>query len=104
MALPLDQYQKGRFEVYVDTSGLDKTADKLASFGRQVVIAVILVGMLIGSAIATSVLAFVEPDGRIWEFAFRLSYLGFVAAMVVAIVIVIHLLWRWIRSDTPMRD
>jgi len=100
----LDQYQKGRFEVYVDTSGLDKSTDRLASFGRQVVIAMILVGMLIGSAIATTVLAFIEPEGQLWEFAFRLSYLGFVAAMVIAIVIVLRLLWRWIRGDTPMRD
>jgi ubiquinone biosynthesis protein len=100
----LDQYQKGRFEVYVDTSGLDKTADRLSGFGRQMVIAMILVGMIIGSAIATSVLAFVEPEGRIWEFAFRLSYLGFVAAMGVAIVMVLHLLWRWMRSGTPSRN
>jgi ubiquinone biosynthesis protein len=100
----LDQYQKGRFEVYVDTSGLDKTADKLAAFGRQVVIATILVGMLIGSAIATSVLALIEPEGPIWEFSFRLSYLGFVAAMIVAITIVLRLLWRWIRGEKPTRD
>ena len=100
----LDQYQKGRLEVYVDTSGLAKEVDKLASFGRQVVIAVILVGMLIGSAIATTVLAFAEPVGAIWEFAFRLSYLGFVAAMVVGILIVLRLLWRWFRGGNPTRD
>jgi ubiquinone biosynthesis protein len=100
----LDQYQKGRFEVYVDTSGLDSQVDKLARFGRQVIIAVILVGMIIGSAIATTVLAFVEPDGRLWEFAFRLSYLGFVAAMVIAILIIARLLWRWFRGESPSRD
>jgi ubiquinone biosynthesis protein len=100
----LDQYQKGRFEVHLDTSGLDKTADKVAALGRQVVIATILVGMLIGSAIATSILAFIEPEGAIWEFLFRLSYLGFVAAMVVAILIVLGLLWRWIRGDAPTRN
>jgi hypothetical protein len=100
----LDQYQKGRFEVYVDTSGLDKTADRLAGLGRQVVIAMILVGMIIGSAIATSVLAFIEPEGPLWEFTFRLSYLGFVAAMVMAIVIVLRLLWRWIRGKNPVGD
>jgi len=27
-----------------------------------------------------------------------------VAAMVVAILIVFRLLWRWIRGGTPMRD
>jgi ubiquinone biosynthesis protein len=100
----LDQYQKGRFEVYVDTSGLDKTVDRLGSLGRQVVIATILVGMLIGSAIATSVLASIEPEDQIWEFFFRLSYLGFVAAMGLAILIVLRLLWHWIRGETPSKD
>jgi predicted unusual protein kinase regulating ubiquinone biosynthesis (AarF/ABC1/UbiB family) len=96
----LDQYQKGRFEVYVDTSGLDKTADRLARFGRQLVIALMLVGMIIGSAIATSVIAFIQPDGQYWGFASRLAYLGFVVPMVVSIFIVLRLLWRWIRGET----
>jgi predicted unusual protein kinase regulating ubiquinone biosynthesis (AarF/ABC1/UbiB family) len=100
----LDQYQKGRFEVYVDTSSLDKSVDKLANFGRQVVIAMILVGMIIGSAIATTILASIEVEGGIWDFAFRLSYLGFVAAMVVAILIVFRLLWHWIRGVPAGRD
>jgi ubiquinone biosynthesis protein len=100
----LDQYQKGRFEVYLDTSGLDKSVDKLASFGRQVVIALMLVGMIVGSAIATSVIAFIQPEGEYWGFASRLAYLGFVVPMVVAILLVLRLLWRWIRGETTMRD
>ena len=48
--------------------------------------------------------AFIEPAGPIWTFAFRLSYLGFVAAMVLAILIVLRLMWRWIRGDKPTRD
>jgi ubiquinone biosynthesis protein len=100
----LDQYQKGRFEVYVDTSGIDKSVDKLARLGRQMVIALMLVGMIVGSAIATSVIALIQPDGQYWGFASRLAYLGFVVPMVVAILIVLRLLWRWIRGETPMRD
>jgi ubiquinone biosynthesis protein len=100
----LDQYQKGRFEVYVDTSGLDKSVDKLARLGRQVVIALMLVGMIIGSAIATSVIAFIKPDEQYWGFASRLAYLGFVVPMVVAIVIVLRLIWRWIKGETAVRD
>ncbi len=100
----LDQYQKGRFEVYVDTSALDKSVDKLAAFGRQMVIALMLVGMIVGSAIATSVIAFVQPEGQYWGFASRLAYLGFVVPMVVAILIVLRLLWRWIRGENPLRD
>jgi ubiquinone biosynthesis protein len=100
----LDHYQKGRFEVYVDTSGLAKEVDKLARFGRQVVIALMLVGMIIGSAIATSVIALIQPDGQYWGFASRLAYLGFVVPMVVAILILLRLLWRWIRGDTAAQD
>ena len=100
----LDQYQKGRFEVYVDTSALDKSVDKLGRLGRQMVIALMLVGMIIGSAIATSVIAFIQPEGQYWGFASRLAYLGFVVPMFVAILIVLRLLWHWIRRDSPMMD
>jgi ubiquinone biosynthesis protein len=100
----LDQYQKGRFEVYVDTSALAKEVDKLARFGRQVVIALMLVGMIVGSAIATSVIAFIQPDDEVWSFASRLAYLGFVVPMIVAIFIVLRLLWRWIRGETALMD
>jgi ubiquinone biosynthesis protein len=100
----LDQYQKGRFEVYVDTSGLDRSMEKLSSFGRQIVIAMILVGMIIGSAISTSVLAFVQPTGRYWDIASRLAYIGFVVAMVVGILIVLRLLWRWVSGRPPSLD
>jgi len=100
----LDQYQKGRFEVYMDTSGLDKSVDKLARLGRQVVIALMLVGMIVGSAIATSVIAFLQPEGQYWTFASGLAYLGFVVPMVIAILIVLRLLWRWIRGDKAVLD
>jgi ubiquinone biosynthesis protein len=100
----LDQYQKGRLEVYIDTSGLGKEVDKLALFGRQMIIAVMLVGMIIGSSITTSVLAFAEPEGRWWEFAFRLSYIGFVLAMGITIFILLRLMWRWIKRKSPLQD
>ena len=82
----LDQYQKGRFEVYVDTSALDKSVDKLAWLGRQVVIAMMLVGMIVGSAIATSIIAFVQPEGQYWDFASCQAYLGFVVPIFIAIL------------------
>jgi hypothetical protein len=100
----LDQYQKGRLEVYLDTSGLGKEVDKLAYFGRQVIIAVMLVGMIIGSSVATSVLALTEPQGRWWLLAFRLSFIGFVVAMSLTIFILLRLLWRWIRRESASMD
>jgi ubiquinone biosynthesis protein len=100
----LDQYQKGRLEVYLDTSGLSKEVDKLASLGRQAVIAMMLVGMIVGSAIATSVIAFFQPQNRYWIFASQLAYLGFVVPMILAVLIVLRLLWRWIRGERAVQD
>jgi ubiquinone biosynthesis protein len=100
----LDQYQKGRLEVYLDTSGLGKEVDKLTLMGRQVVIALMLVGLIVGSSITTSVLAFSETQGRWWVFAFRLSYVGFVVAMAIMIFILLRLLWRWIKRKNPLDD
>jgi len=100
----LDQYQKGRLEVHLDTGGLEKSVDKLTVLGRQIVIAMMLVGMIVGSAIATSVIAFLQPQGRYWDFASRLAYLGFVVPMLLAVLIVLRLLWRWIRGERAMHD
>lgn len=98
----LDQYQKGRFEVTVDTSELAKEVDKLGGFGRQIVIGIVLVGMLIASAIATSVLAFSGTDDEFWDFIYRLAYFGYIFAMVIAVIIVIKLVWDWIRGKPAM--
>ena len=63
----LDQYQKGRFTVTVDTSELSKEVGRLTRLGRQIVIAVMLVGLVIGSAVATGVAAYSDETGRVWE-------------------------------------
>ena len=93
------EYRKGRFEVAIETAELAKEIDKLGGIGRQVVIAVILVGMLIGSAIAASVVAFIDAqDDELWELILRLAYFGYVFSMVIAAIIVIKLVWDWLRG------
>jgi hypothetical protein len=69
----------------------------LGSIGRQIVIGIMLVGMIIGSAIATSVLATSEETG-VWDTIFRMAYFGYIFAMAIAIVIVIKLVWDWLRG------
>ncbi len=100
----LTQYQKGRFEVYVDTSGLAKEVTKINRLGRQIVIAVILVGMLIGSAIATAAIGATGTQGGIWDAIFRLAYLGYIFSMVVAGIIVLRLVWRWLKGYSADHD
>jgi ubiquinone biosynthesis protein len=94
----LDQYQRGRFEVTIDTSELTKEVDKLGGIGRQLVIGIMLVGMVIGSAIAASVVAITGTEDEIWDFIFRLAYFGYVFAMIIAAIIVIKLVWDWLRG------
>jgi ubiquinone biosynthesis protein len=97
----ISQYKKGRFEITVDTSELSKEVDKLGKFGRQVVIAILLVGLLIGSSIATAAIAFAQPaqnPSQFWTLIFNLSYFSFIIAVVIALIILVRLVWRWMRG------
>jgi predicted unusual protein kinase regulating ubiquinone biosynthesis (AarF/ABC1/UbiB family) len=100
----LDQYQKGRFELYLDTTGLTKEVNKLSLLGRQLVIGIILVGTLIGSAIALNGISGYTTQSRLWDLFFRIAYIGYVLAMVVAIFVLLRLVWRWIRGKPPSED
>ncbi len=100
----LDQYEKGKFEVTIDTSQLAKEVDKLSRLGRQIVIAIMLVGMLIGSAIAAYGIANLELEGRIWEIMERIAPVGFVVTLILTFIIVLRLVWRWWRHKTAEED
>jgi ubiquinone biosynthesis protein len=100
----LDQYQKGRFEVTVDTSELSKEVQKLTRLGREIVIAVMLVGMLVGSAIATYGIAAAKLEGGIWDFLARIAPIGFVVSLLLSFLIVVRLTWRWMRGKTTDED
>ena len=100
----LDQYQKGRFEVTVDTSALSKEVTKLTHLGREIVIAVLLVGMLVGSAIATYGIAAAHLEGGVWDLLSRIAPFGFVVALVLSFLIVARLTWRWFRGSSAEAD
>jgi ubiquinone biosynthesis protein len=97
----LEQYRKGRFEVYLDTSGLTKEVNKISSLGRQVVIAVMLVGLIIGSAIATIGIGLGELEGDFWNLINQIAIFSYVVASIVAGLIVLVLVWRWLRGKEP---
>ncbi|MGE5228550.1 MAG: ABC1 kinase family protein [Deltaproteobacteria bacterium] len=100
----LDQYQKGRFEVTVDTSQLSKEVTRLTRLGREIVIAVMLVGMLVGSAVASYGIATVELDGPIWNLLERIAPVGFVLSLILSFLIVLRLTWRWLRGASADED
>jgi ubiquinone biosynthesis protein len=100
----LKQYRKGRFEVYVDTSGLAKEVNKINRFGRQVVVALILVGMLIGSAIATVGIGLGQFQGPFWSVINQLAVFGYIFSSVIAALVVLRLVWRWLRGSPAEQD
>lgn len=100
----LKQYKKGRFEVYVDTSAISKEVVTLNRFGRLAVIALMLVGLVIGSAIVTAGIAIGSLDGTFWTVIVRLAVVSYIFASLVIGVMVLRLIWRWLRGSNPADD
>jgi ubiquinone biosynthesis protein len=100
----LKQYRKGRFEVYVDTSGVAKEVQKINRFGRQLIIALLVVGMVIGSAIATVGIGLGEFEGQYWNLITQIAVLGYIFSSLIAALIVLRLVWRWLRGSPPEKD
>jgi ubiquinone biosynthesis protein len=100
----LNQYRKGRFEVYVDTSGVAKEVTKINHLGRQLVIALLVVGMVIGSAIATVGIGLGEFTGQYWDFIAQIAVFGYIFSSIMAGLIVLRLVWRWLRGSPADKD
>ena len=100
----LNQYRKGRFEVYVDTSGVAKEVQKVSRLGRQLVIALLVVGMVIGSAIATVGIGLGEFEGKYWDLIAQIAVFGYIFSSIIAGLIVLRLMWRWLRGSPPEKD
>jgi ubiquinone biosynthesis protein len=87
----LEQYHRGRFELYLDTSDLNRAIESTQQNVNQIIIGLLLIGMIIGSAIASS---FSALTGEFGNFLTRLAFFGYAGSMIVAIVFVIVMLWR----------
>jgi ubiquinone biosynthesis protein len=94
----LNQYKKGRFEITLDTSELAKEVDKVGGFGRELVIAVLLVGMMVGTSIAAGALALSSQQGNFWTTMSQIVLIGFLFAMFASVLIILRLIWRWVRG------
>jgi hypothetical protein len=86
----LDNYQKGRFEVVVDTSDLGQHIDRFNASTERLMLGMILTGMLIGGAIALAV-----PVATIIGEYIRVAVLLiFVGAAGIGLWLIYRLLWR----------
>lgn len=96
----LDQYQKGRLEIYHDTSGLNDQVDRLGRLVRYVVLGILLGGLIVGSAIATGIAAAFEFEQSA-TFT-TIAFTGYVAASILAGLLILFILWQlWHGRDKP---
>ncbi len=94
----LDNYQKGRFEVFVDTSDLSHSVEKFNISAERLMVGMILAGMLVGGAIALAV-----PQGTTIGAYIQLGMLIiFVLAAGLGLWLVLRILWRGFRQEREL--
>lgn len=92
----LDQYQKGRFTLEVDTKDLSEELKQVRGLGRFAVVALLLAGMLIGSAFASS---FASATGDFGDVLSRVAFGGYLFSMLIAAIMVVYLLLKIVGRD-----
>jgi ubiquinone biosynthesis protein len=88
----LQQYKKGRFEVYLDTSGFAEPVSHLERLARYIILGILLAGIIVGSAIATGIAAAFDLARS--ELFTTIAFTGYIAATIVAALISLGLLWQ----------
>jgi ubiquinone biosynthesis protein len=96
----IDQFQKGRFQVKVDLSDLDRSADRLNRISRMIAVAVVVTGLMIGSALAADITT--TKSGFLTGLAHTALVL-YTASAAVAIVLLAVLLWSLLRRPRRRR-
>jgi ubiquinone biosynthesis protein len=92
-----NQFKKGKLTVTVDTSSLNEQMALLRTIASMVVVALLVAGGIIGSAIAASALA---DTGSAME---RYAQIGFFASLILGAVLVVIFTLRVFRSDQRHR-
>ena len=93
----LDQYNKGKFVVEVDTKGLEKSIKSVSDIGRQATVGVIVVGQLIGTAIVMAIL--LQPSLTQFQGAAYLAMIAFGVSLIVSFVVLFRVFFA-----PPNRD
>ena len=90
----LDQYEQGKFTVHIDTSDLTPQVEQLdlalSKSMDRLILALVLAGWLVGSAIAGTIDISLGPY-RLSDLAFYMFLLGAVVGLVVTIQTIVRL-------------
>ena len=85
----LDQYNKGKFVVEIDTTGLEKSISSVSDIGRQATVGVIVVGQLIGTAIVMAIM--LQPSMTEFQGLAYLAMIAFAVTLIVSFVVLFRL-------------
>ena len=85
----LDQFNKGKFVVEVDTKGLERSISSVSGIGRQATVGVIVVGQLIGTAIVMAIL--LQPSLTQFQGLAYVAMIAFAVTLIVSFVVLFRL-------------
>jgi ubiquinone biosynthesis protein len=91
----LDTFQKGRIELYVDSSDLDRHVERLHISAERIMVSVILAGILIGGAITMTA----PVDNRISLYIQLIIFAGMTATTALGLWLVVRVLWNSFKEE-----
>jgi ubiquinone biosynthesis protein len=93
----LEQYRRGRFELFVDTSDLSKQVRSLRRIAQQVIVGIVLVGIIVGSAIAATFSSESAALTRLTD----LALVAYFASTILGGIIIIAILYNLLARPDP---
>ena len=93
----LDQFNKGKFVVEVDTKGLERSISSVSDIGRQATVGIIVVGQLIGTAIVMAVL--LQPSLTQFQGVAYVAMIAFAVTLIVSFVVLFRLFFAPREDD-----
>ena len=94
----LDNYQKGRFEISVDTSDLGQHIDRFNVSTERLMVGLILAGLLVGGSIALTAQVRTEVGAYIQLAVFTIL----IVTAVISLWLIIRILWRSFREERAL--
>jgi hypothetical protein len=82
--------------VYHDTSELEKPMKQAGSLVRQLILGILLMGIIVGSAIATGIAAAYDVDGS--TIFTTIAFIGYLSGVIIAGLAIVGILWRLWRQ------
>src|SRR4029078_12144160 len=93
----IDQFNKGKFVVEIDTSGLEKSIANVSSIGRQAAVGIIVVGQLIGTAIVMAVL--LQPELEQFQGIAYIAMIAFAITLIVSFIVLFRVFFDPTSGD-----